>query len=210
MAREPLMAISARIRGLLTKWEEHPVLLQMLGISEKVLGLPCQTPVMKVLTGCEILLHKAQEWELNASREVSTTTQIAPLMGLIERWRRLELGQWKGLLETKLTEMESAAGRWWFFIYRMLAAFELNGGADMDDAEEAAVAREAMRLPDDRPRYRKMYALLFGPLVLACIQCLRPALPGASEAELLRMLSPAPAGAAAQLRTLRRIEERGD
>ena len=70
-------------------------------------------------------------------------------------------------------------------------------------------ALRTSRLPDDRPRYRKLFALLYGPVVLACIGCLHPHLPGVSEPELLRMLEPVPSEASAQLRTLRRIEERG-
>ena len=65
------------------------------------------------------------------------------------------------------------------------------------------------RLPDERPKYRRLFALLHGPVVLACVGCLRPLLPGGTEAELLEMLEPVPAAASAQLRTLRRIEERG-
>ena len=34
------------------------------------------------------------------------------------------------------------------------------------------------RLPDERAGYNQMHALLFGPVVLACIGCARPALPG--------------------------------
>ena len=124
LVRQPLHDLCARLRELLQRWEDHPILSRMLHLSELVLNLPSQTPVMKVLTGIEILLHKAQEWQMNASREVSLQLLLNPFMTLVERWRRLELEQWRGLLDSKVTEMENHCARYWFFLYRIIHSFE--------------------------------------------------------------------------------------
>eukprot|EP01043_Picozoa_sp_COSAG02_P021158 COSAG02_NODE_1067_length_14816_cov_16.863219_1_plen_4938_part_11 len=124
LARQPLLDLCTRLRELLERWEDHPILSRMLVLSETVLNLSSQTPVMKVLTGIEILLHKAQEWQMNASREVNLQQLLNPFMNLVERWRRLELEQWRGLLDSKVTEMESHCARYWFFLYRIIHAFE--------------------------------------------------------------------------------------
>ena len=70
-------------------------------------------------------------------------------------------------------------------------------------------ALRTSRLPDSRPKFSAMHALMHGPVVLACIGCLAPQLPGVTPEQLLAMLEPVPLAASAQLRTLRRVEERG-
>ena len=41
-----------------------------------------------------------QQWEETAARHVSLAPQLAPLSALATRWRRLELGAWRGLLDS--------------------------------------------------------------------------------------------------------------
>ena len=47
------------------------------------------SPVMKLLTGAEFLLRKAEEWDQSAPRSMSVAAAIAPLSQLIARWRRV-------------------------------------------------------------------------------------------------------------------------
>ena len=65
-------------------------------------------------------------------------------------------------------------------------------------------------LPDRRPRFAKLAAVLHGPAVLACVGCKRMGLPrGTSPAALLARITPVPRGASNQLRSLHRPVARG-
>lgn len=63
-------------------------------------------------------------------------------------------------------------------------------------------------LRDARPRYAKLAAIRFGPVVLACIGC-RETKVRASRDALISMLTPVPRAARTQLRSFRRAVARG-
>lgn len=56
---------------LLQEWPENPILLQILNISKRILKFSISSPLMKIVSGLEILLKKAQEWESFASKKIS-------------------------------------------------------------------------------------------------------------------------------------------
>ena len=57
---------------------------------------------LQVLTGVELLLSKAQDWEPYAHRNVSMKPQLDQLSHLVTRWRKLELASWRRLLDLKV------------------------------------------------------------------------------------------------------------
>ena len=94
---------------LLEDWPEHPGLLALSAVIDRLLGLPVSAPLKAVLTGVELLLAKAQLWEETAARHVSIAPQLAPLSALATRWRRLELAGWRGLLDVARRRSAAAA-----------------------------------------------------------------------------------------------------
>jgi midasin len=155
--RKPFTEMAEQVNELLHKWEAHPILLQMQGIINTVLGLPVRSPVMKVLTGCEVLLHKSQEWEMNASRDVSVQHHLTAIMALVERWRRLELAQWSELLDGKVAEMERQSCRWWFFLHRIVKAFDSTDSEEDNDKVQSlfdSLVQFMQRAPIGEYRFR--------------------------------------------------------
>lgn len=49
-----------RVRELLVEWPDHPTLKQLVTISERILAFSVVSPLMKFVTGLEVLLQKAQ------------------------------------------------------------------------------------------------------------------------------------------------------
>ena len=47
---------------------------------------------MKFVTGLEVILAKAQDWEQVAAKHVSLSTNLEALTQIIIQWRKLELG----------------------------------------------------------------------------------------------------------------------
>jgi midasin (ATPase involved in ribosome maturation) len=115
------------VRQLLTKIEEilelypeHSVLLTLKHVCNKVTCLPVTVPLAKLLVGLELILAKAQDWALLASKEVSIDVQLEGVIKLIVQWRQLELHSWSSLLDAQLVACEDEAMKWWFHLYESL------------------------------------------------------------------------------------------
>lgn len=110
-----LMNILGRCQQLLAEYPDNPTLLRIFKIGGRVAQLPALTsPLMKVMTGCEILLRECYEWERNASTEVSLITHITALAAFVLRWRRLELHCWQHVFNAKRAEYTCRASAHWF------------------------------------------------------------------------------------------------
>eukprot|EP00913_Durusdinium_trenchii_P010458 g9805.t1 len=73
----PLSALLSRVRELLVQFEEHPSLVAIEGLVEKMLGLKLlQTTPMTVVTMLELLLGRVTVWEEAAARHVLIDTVL--------------------------------------------------------------------------------------------------------------------------------------
>lgn len=69
-------------------------------VVNRVLDFPSHSPVSRFLVGLELLLTKLKEWEENAHAGVTLGPHSTAVTRLILDWRRLELTQWKGCLDS--------------------------------------------------------------------------------------------------------------
>ncbi|XP_048240547.1 midasin-like [Haliotis rufescens] len=121
--RPVLTRFSARVSELQQEWPDHPTLKVLQTIVDRVLSFPVTCPVMKFLTGLELLLEKSQDWEANAAAHVSMATQLADVTTMIIQWRKLELSCWNRSLDTQIENVRSKASQWWFYIYQLIGSF---------------------------------------------------------------------------------------
>lgn len=67
---------------------------------------PKNAPLMKILTGLELLLNKLDEWEVYASRSLnSCDAEMTLIKQLIIRYRKIQILSWRNLLQWKKTKM---------------------------------------------------------------------------------------------------------
>lgn len=98
----PLIKIIHRCLVLSEDWGDHPILVDVMLISNKVLGLDCyKTPIAKILSGLEAILVKLEEYEKIASRFNSLIEQISTTKLLIIRYRKLQILSWKQMMNSK-------------------------------------------------------------------------------------------------------------
>ena len=95
-----LASLAARGRELLEQWPEHPALQSLQEVCERLRSFRAGTPLMKFVTGVELLLKTCLEWEEVAARHTSIKPHIDALSGLVLRWRKMELHAWPALLAT--------------------------------------------------------------------------------------------------------------
>jgi hypothetical protein len=129
LVQAPLQAARARVCQLLGEWPDHPVLLQLSGIADRVLGMPAASPLKALLTGLELLLARAQVWEETAAKHVTLGAELRAVAALATRWRRLELGSWRGLLQRTAARFAARAHHGWFHLYRIVHAGDGAPGA---------------------------------------------------------------------------------
>lgn len=86
---------------------QHPA--QLLVISDRILGMDVAAPLKAIMTGIELLLGRAQQWEVTAAKRVSLAAPLDTLLSLVGRWRKLELEGWRSLMKKIEQDVELAA-----------------------------------------------------------------------------------------------------
>ncbi|XP_060128572.1 midasin isoform X2 [Zootoca vivipara] len=108
------------VKALLQEWPEHPALVQLLVVLDRICSFPLSSPLSKFLNGLEILLAKSQDWEENASRAVSLRKHLDLVTQLIIQWRKLELNCWSVSLDNTRKRHTEKSMKHWFSIYQMI------------------------------------------------------------------------------------------
>ncbi|XP_008936093.1 PREDICTED: midasin, partial [Merops nubicus] len=115
--------LAKAVNGLLLDWPEHPVLMQLLVVIDRIQSFPLSSPLSKFLNGLEILLAKAQDWEENASRALSLRKHLDSVTQLIIQWRKLELNCWSVSLDNIMKQHVEKSTKHWFSIYQMIEKY---------------------------------------------------------------------------------------
>mmetsp|Transcript_2552 Transcript_2552/g.9614 ORF Transcript_2552/g.9614 Transcript_2552/m.9614 type:complete len:5361 (-) Transcript_2552:2473-18555(-) len=136
-----------RIKELLKKYEENPSLIQLIHIAERVLDRPISTPVAGVLTGMEVLMKRAVDWEEYSTSPAATIKDhISKIVSLMSRWRRIELENWKSVLVTKRNKHEQRAAKWWFQFYKL---FNLGSFSPKTEEDRVEILNNVFSVIDD-------------------------------------------------------------
>lgn len=100
---DPLMKLLQRVKYILTEWES-PILNDAMFLANYILTTfnLKKTPLMKLLTGLELILNKLDEWEIYASKSLnSCENEIILIKQLIIRYRKVQIMSWRNLLNWK-------------------------------------------------------------------------------------------------------------
>ncbi|OXB54358.1 hypothetical protein ASZ78_011040, partial [Callipepla squamata] len=128
------------VNRLLQEWPEHPVLLQLLVVIDRIQSFPLSSPLSKFLNGLEILLAKAQDWEENASRALSLRKHLDLVTQLIIQWRRLELNCWSVSLDNIMKQHVEKSTKHWFSLYQMIEKYvQEQTKTDMEETEQMSL-----------------------------------------------------------------------
>uniref|UniRef100_A0A8C3A4E5 Midasin n=1 Tax=Cyclopterus lumpus TaxID=8103 RepID=A0A8C3A4E5_CYCLU len=118
-----LEQLSVAAKQRLEEWPEHPALIQLTVVVERIMSFSLASPLAKFLNGLEILLSKAQEWENNASRSVSLRKELEPITQQIIQWRKLELNCWSSSLDNAVKRHTEKSTKHWFSIYQLVERY---------------------------------------------------------------------------------------
>ncbi|XP_034383471.1 midasin isoform X3 [Cyclopterus lumpus] len=131
-----LEQLSVAAKQRLEEWPEHPALIQLTVVVERIMSFSLASPLAKFLNGLEILLSKAQEWENNASRSVSLRKELEPITQQIIQWRKLELNCWSSSLDNAVKRHTEKSTKHWFSIYQLVERYLEEQKTDANTGEE--------------------------------------------------------------------------
>ncbi|KAM9782721.1 LOW QUALITY PROTEIN: midasin [Neosynchiropus ocellatus] len=131
-----LEQLSGAVKQRLDDWPEHPALVQLTVVMERIMAFSLASPVARFLNGLEILLSKAQDWENNASRSVSLQKHLEPVTQLIIQWRKLELNCWSCSLDNAVKRHTEKSTKHWFSIYQLIEGYLQKQRTEADTGEE--------------------------------------------------------------------------
>jgi midasin len=97
---EPLSKIIKRSDTILLEYES-PILQDAIFLANYMLTnfSPKTAPLMKLLTGLELLLNKLEEWEVYASKSLNSCyNEMTLIKQLIIRYRKIQILSWRNLL----------------------------------------------------------------------------------------------------------------
>ncbi|KAJ8039371.1 Midasin [Holothuria leucospilota] len=118
--RPLLVELTKRISELLVEWPEHPTLQHLVLLISRIESFPVNSPLMKFVTGLELLLEKAQDWESVAAKYVSLQAQLGPITQLVIEWRKTELSCWSSSLDSVAYHHKQGVIKWWFHIFKVI------------------------------------------------------------------------------------------
>uniref|UniRef100_A0A3Q3KQG4 Midasin n=1 Tax=Mastacembelus armatus TaxID=205130 RepID=A0A3Q3KQG4_9TELE len=118
-----LQELSVAVKQRLDDWPEHPALIELTVVMERILAFSLASPLAKFLSGLEILLSKAQDWENNASRSVSLRKELEPVTQLIIQWRKLELNRSSFSLDNAMKRHTEKSTKHWFSLYQLVERY---------------------------------------------------------------------------------------
>ncbi|KAL3316045.1 AAA ATPase midasin [Cichlidogyrus casuarinus] len=152
-ALDVMQMVRLRTLRLLEEWPEHPTLRHVLLLMQRMGQFSLSSPLMKFVSGFEMLLAQLQEWEKNAATHVSMAEELTAVCNLLTNWRKLELKCWLSSLDAALDKAASRALPFWFHVHDL---FLLPTG----DEEESA--KSIVQLMENGPvaEYKQRLSIL--------------------------------------------------
>lgn len=119
-----LESLIARVTKLLAVFPENAMLLAVARVVDKVKRFDIYSIALgKVMTGLEVILRLADDWEMHASNRVKLGKPLSDLSRIVSDWRQLELQSWQNLLISRERRYSKQARRHWIRIYSILQGF---------------------------------------------------------------------------------------
>ncbi|XP_018652764.1 mdn1, midasin-related [Schistosoma mansoni] len=109
--------LEKQIKHILTQWPGQPSLLRLLVIIHRIESFTVSDPLIKFVTGVEMLWQVMQEWERDAAKHVSLNESSKEVCNLLVSWRKMELSYWLATLDSAEIQISNRCVTLWFHLY---------------------------------------------------------------------------------------------
>uniref|UniRef100_A0A8C0HMH3 Midasin n=1 Tax=Buteo japonicus TaxID=224669 RepID=A0A8C0HMH3_9AVES len=126
------------VNGLLQEWPEHPVLVQLLVVMDRIRSFPLSSPLSKFLNGLEILLAKAQVRKYLVEIENKVCVVLESKLPTIFFFIFYSLPMlfvsscWSVSLDNIMKQHVEKSTKHWFSIYQMIETYVQERTEQMD------------------------------------------------------------------------------
>lgn len=122
LLQEPLSLFQQRLEDLLATTEigVNEILITIWKLVTRLLEANVNMPLMHFVTGLELLIDRAHDWEDNQPSRYSIREHMSAAAKFITRWRAMELQFWPQILTAKEQQFQISGSKWWFFLYSLL------------------------------------------------------------------------------------------
>lgn len=137
-SKKVLSTFKARINVLLNEeglFENNPVLLELKKIIKRIESFDLNDPIMKFVTGLELLYQKSESWQLIGGKMYSIEPETRLVNALIVDWRKMELTFWQKSLELELETIKKRSAHIWFNHLFAICTEFLNDNDDTDEKQ---------------------------------------------------------------------------
>ena len=118
-----ITVFKTKIYNLLEEWPDHSVLNQLILVADRILVLSVTSPIMQILTGLQILITKAQDWEAYAAKHVSIQEELGLISQLVIRYRKMELEGWPRILQATKRKFRMKSTKYFMHIYQVISVY---------------------------------------------------------------------------------------
>ncbi|KAM7344790.1 midasin [Cochliomyia hominivorax] len=118
-----LNSIEEKVLEQLNLYPEHATLLDIKKIIQRIRLLPSTAPVVRFNTGFQILRQNVSLWNEVAHKNNNLKEEEQVIAQFVQKWTRLELQFWRNCLMHTCEKVESAAYKYWFFVYNLIHEF---------------------------------------------------------------------------------------
>ena len=126
-AAAPLIRLLAKVSQLLCLFPENEILLEIARVCDRVRKLDIlSTALGKYMTGLEVVLKHAQDWEQHASVRVRLGEPLFDVRRVVSSWRKLELQSWPWLLQSREESFKMNGRKHWIRIHQIVRKFIVN------------------------------------------------------------------------------------
>lgn len=130
----PLSRLYARTLQLLSIFPGNTILLDVARVVDKVVKLDLDgTPIGKYMTGLEVILKHAQDWEQHSSKRFSLGDDLDAIQRLSSSWRKLEMESWSRLVKCREHKKSQEGSAHWARLHNIFHQLQ---SETMDSAEE--------------------------------------------------------------------------
>ena len=120
-AKGPLDCVHNRLLQLINAFPSNSILIAIYNTVKKLQQYDLKrTSLGKMLTGLEVVLRRAQDWEQHASIHVAIGKPLLAISGIVSKWRKLELLSWPQLLDSLDNRHVRYAQKYWGKLYRLI------------------------------------------------------------------------------------------
>ncbi|KAH8857574.1 Midasin, partial [Schistosoma japonicum] len=103
--------LEKQINQILTQWPGQPIIIH------RIESFTVSDPLIKFVTGIEMLWQEMQEWERDAAKHVSLIESSKEVCNILISWRKMELSYWLATLHSAEIQVGNRCVTLWLHLY---------------------------------------------------------------------------------------------